>query len=278
MTKPKTRVVVSSNGIARELLAIRENANGDLQVIPRTHGHNPLAVNGERDALGRPAVIKKSDANRIVEEHISFHRSLRAATKAITVARTVVTQDNRKLTHSAMVAGFSEASFFPAFVRLCGKVTNATHDHAPRTRDCVVHVGHLDGRTHTVLVSAVVSGKNVDASFLARPHSTVSVVEFKHFNIILYCSRIAWPGLNFAKTTFAISAPAKIDGENITEHERKPLDAMNAAEVSNCLDDSYKLLMKATAEAVAARNFPNLVFEMKDNIYRALPRLPMLLK
>ncbi len=218
--KPKTRAVISVGKMLRELFAVHENGNGDLQVIPRTKPHSSPTF--KTDQFDRPVIEKVSTSNSIVEQHISFHRMLQSG-RGRKIGRTLVLQDGRKLTHSVVVEGFNSELIFPAFLRFYGKVSMKQYDHTPRNKDRVVNLGRTNGATDAPLICVLAAGKTFDPSKLVWGEASIKVLEFGHFNLIVLSTRIEFPGLNFGQNAFPISAPPRLQrGRHIGYSDEEP--------------------------------------------------------
>jgi hypothetical protein len=270
--KPKTRAVISVGKTLRELFSLYTRmAMAICKLFLGTKPHSSPIF--KTDQFGRPVIEKVSTSNSIVEQHISFHRMLQSG-RGRKIGRTLVLQDGRKLTHSVVVEGFNSESIFPAFLRFYGKVSMKQYDHAPRNKDRVVNLGRTNGATDAPLICVLAAGKTFDPSKLVWGEASIKVLEFGHFNLIVLSTRIEFPGLNFGRTAFPISAPPRLNWADTLNIPIKSRISMSHAQVVKFLDDTCHRLMKSVMEAVYARNFPNLVFEVKDSL--SFPRLPML--
>lgn len=169
--KAKTRVVISSRGAPRELIAIRELENRDLLII--------LKLPDESGSTNGPF-------DKIIQHKFSLHQNPRSPTGSRTVKGTLLYQDGRVRTTAALWQPRNGAVAALLFLYRTPAMDTPSHLANIRSKDSVISIGEYDPRWAS-LAYAVFVGNCGALDFQLKPTLpfTKTLIQFQMFEVAI---------------------------------------------------------------------------------------------
>lgn len=261
MAKPKTRLVIAVDGVDREILSLREHADGGILVAMKK------SLNGE---LPRPTGTLSIP---LVEERLTIHPSPKSDGYLFT--STVRTSDGSLQRGAAMIYPDEDRLTWPLYGRRCADLTARHYVSMPRKRDAVVSLGSYNPQSANLVYFVVVthSGEHLpedlEMIFIVENRDVFSVLTlpFMKFNLhVLYCYMAA-PSYPQSDIALFQTSPRRLNGVPEQSRPAEPRLSVTAEQLRIFL--FYSLLR-------FGENFVNKVSEWQNVV--GTPLSPMLRK
>ncbi|MFC7737679.1 hypothetical protein ACFQX4_17980 [Roseomonas sp. GCM10028921] len=162
------------------------------------------------------------------------------------------TRDN--IRYSALIEDFGEDTAYPVFFRLCGHLGSTVYDPHFRERDRLISLGATDGTYDTLAYFVLVAGRSFEVDKLNCAPAAMTQAQFAYFNVHIGSVRFGLPGLNFGRTIPSISAPAQVNGVDVTSNPMESLYCMDAETLTRYIQDKMRELIASVVETASIRN------------------------
>lgn len=198
--KPKTRFTITVDGLARELLSVREGPQGDLIVV-----------------------IKKTDEmtfgdyhGALDEQRYSIHPSHKS--DGFTITHRVLFKEEVKADTYSHVKPIAGRFCWIVSGRACADLSPPQYISTPRGQDTMVSLGAYDPSLATFCYFVIASDRetNLRHEFSGLPLNVVSK-RYGHFTFWLLYGFLNLPSTPMGAVTAIATAPPRLNGEDLGE-------------------------------------------------------------
>lgn len=245
--KSKTRFVVAVGGELKELFSVRELPSGDLVILQKHEKyHSGKMPESLEEGVNSP---------KILEEHISVHRSEQSMVKGTTVKETRVIDGKKIITASSYIKTRRDNLLWPLYSKIFADLRDLRYNANARNRDTVIIVASDVPENDSLLMHLFVVGKSRDTieSGAYRKYEA----RFRFFRIVAYVGFVNVPPTNVSGIAKIVTRAPQFDrkfNETVNQHyiQKYPegAESLEDHDAARLMYDKGQVLVSAQMEYI----------------------------
>jgi|GEM_PF-7115296 len=220
MDRRETRVAASCNGVAKELLCVRELPGGDLLILLRNTEY-PIQIGGK--------------ARQVVEQRYSIHRDAKA--QQVVIKHSLRIAGGRIVTIASFADAMGDARAWPVFSRLAPDLRSDRFDLKGPASLNTLDMGDYDPRMQSLCYAVVAHRRQALSPAADTLPIALARLSFREFDISVVARILPQPTTDGALMHHRAQAPMA-GASN---------EAMSEAELAQHLDAALRQLIAVPA-------------------------------